>query len=113
MLLSILHVCKYIKPDSFFPLVMFAEIPAVFWFIITFCQSEYDPPDTLKNMNVTNIYDAAYMSLYKRNRALNTLTQLTALNPDKLHHYRPVNRTPQISVTEQAAGIKEKPKPLR
>ena len=43
---------------------------------------------TLKNMNVTNVHDIEYMSLYNGSKALDALTQLTGLPLDRLH-YRP------------------------
>lgn len=43
---------------------------------------------TLKNMNVTNIHDVEYMSLYDGSKALDALMELTSLNLDRLH-YKP------------------------
>lgn len=43
---------------------------------------------TLKNMNVTNVHDVEYMSLYNGSKALDALTQLTDLDLDRLH-YKP------------------------
>lgn len=44
--------------------------------------------NTLKNMNVTNVHDVEYMSLYNGSKALAALTQLTDLDLDRLH-YKP------------------------
>lgn len=44
--------------------------------------------NTLKNMNVTNVHDVEYMSLYNGSKALDALTQLTDLDLDRLH-YKP------------------------
>lgn len=43
---------------------------------------------TLKNMNVANVHDIDYMSLYKGSKTLDALTQLTMLPLDRCH-YRP------------------------
>lgn len=43
---------------------------------------------TLKNMNVTNIYDVDYMALYKGSKTLDALTRLTMLPLDR-RHYKP------------------------
>ena len=43
---------------------------------------------TLKNLNVTNVYDVEYMALYDGSKALNALVQLTSLDLDRAH-YRP------------------------
>ena len=43
---------------------------------------------TLKNMNVTNIHDIEYMSLYNGSHTLDALNELTSLNLDRLH-YKP------------------------
>lgn len=43
---------------------------------------------TLKNMNVTNIHDVEYLSLYNGSNALDALMELTSLNLDRLH-YKP------------------------
>ena len=43
---------------------------------------------TLKNMNVTNVHDVEYMSLYKGSNALDALVALTGLDLDRMH-YKP------------------------
>lgn len=43
---------------------------------------------TLKNMNVINIHDFEYMSVYKGSKALDALTKLSELELDRAH-YRP------------------------
>lgn len=41
---------------------------------------------TLKNLNVTNIYDVDYMALYKGSKTLDALTQLTLLPLDRRYY---------------------------
>lgn len=43
---------------------------------------------TLRNMNVTNVHDVEFMSLYTGSKALKALTSLTSLQLDRLH-YKP------------------------
>lgn len=43
---------------------------------------------TLKNMNVVNVHDLEYMSIYKGSKALDALTKLSTLDLDRVH-YRP------------------------
>ncbi len=43
---------------------------------------------TLQNMNVVNVHDVEYMSVYKGSKTLNALTMLSGLELDRVH-YRP------------------------
>lgn len=43
---------------------------------------------TLQNMNVVNVHDVEYMSIFKGSKTLNTLTILSGLELDRVH-YRP------------------------
>ena len=43
---------------------------------------------TLKNMNVVNVHDIEYMSIYKGSKTLDALTKLSSLDLDRVH-YRP------------------------
>lgn len=45
---------------------------------------------TLRNMNVTNVHDVEFISLYTGSKALKALTSLTSLQLDRLH-YKPKN----------------------
>lgn len=42
--------------------------------------------ETLRNLNVANVYDMEYMALYTGSKALDALNQLTSLNLDLLHY---------------------------
>lgn len=50
---------------------------------------------TLKNMNVVNVHDIEYMSIYKGSKALDALTKLSSLELDRAH-YRPKDLNKKI-----------------
>ena len=50
---------------------------------------------TLQNMNVVNVHDLEYMSIYKGSKTLNALTRLSKLELDRAH-YRPKDLNKKI-----------------